>query len=1265
MTYPTFAGKDEEDFFKFEKELKDAFRQNRVQRGDQAKKLKENLQGQAKRMIPSNNDNIDDCLSILKSMYADPAKLTRARKNKLEAMGPYPRHGSKAPGHVRQQVEWLLQVELTLKDLSDLAAKDANCYCEVYNTSMLQSVKNFFPHAIHTDLNRKLNRNAPVKEQLDVILSHVETMREEQQELFKDVGGVNTGADFDKDNKKPGVAGAAMGPTRNENCRVCELLDNDGDTDQLYDDHYSPQLNGCPKFASMSFADRKKTISKAEFCMFCLDVNYHHKGGRHHGCAAFQKSMSYTCRASGCKKHWLICEDHHSENKDNIERSKKFWSSRGKTFSTSVLIFQTATSSEPSANNQCCARPLMEASQKLKRLARGSLIRDIPAGDPMFMFSYYPGKSRDLLSFYDLGCSHLLMDNDVPSEVPSVRIREGPIMLNAATDVTVQADGEWAILLKRTDGSQQICVGLSCTNVTSEFPRIDLTEAKDELFTKCPEDKKHLLSNISVPDMIGGARPDLLIGIFYNCIQPETLFCLPSGLFLAKLKLASSGNFNAVIGGPHVSFSRLANHVGGDYSRLMAHFVQEIKDFAKFGAPKLPAPMLSFEDLHAKFVKMMNKDELADIVEIIEDEDDYEEIETHHIKISIKIDYEAKKITAILNIAEQINTVNPCLAEMLIPSRILNDIADSVATTEDVKMMIAKTDELFASVGPDSDWQKGKPWMFEYNIEDAVKKETDLRISDKKDTKELITEILTQGNAVSEERVTKMQERAKFSNHLFQPSRFEFGKVVRVTSLVYKALQKVFKYKKLQIPKTPALYFGRKKAGKLTIGSQTFSGTFSDLKNLSRRQVVSKFASVFDPQDRMLPVTSAMKVHIRCPVLETLDWQGFLSENLRETWIENFLRLEKLRKLQFSRAVVSIGAGDASNELKVEDVYGRFKIKLSCEHGTSACLILDQETSFMKTVRVAEIKLKDLSLRAYKEDGIKFEVVPVSGHNYTGLNNDANNASILKIVTPNIMKIGHLHPRSLDETNDPKEYLKKVEDTCQSFKDIFNTAMLPKLIPQPKWFKDSIELKPEDLVYFQKTQSSEWTLGQIELVTKSKDQVVKRVSVRYFNDGEKEPLFTDRAACSIVRPFSIDDNYFVEDMAAVERMLSKVTEANDDKVEPLNIVRGEDGQFKLEDRVNATASYIRTCNCCCDGHCALAHIPGTAVQSSAAIRINHVVTGKLSYAPVLLHPDDTDLEDADLANHMLPFNPEDEIFAMVTALHTNFNEDGDTHPHAA
>ena len=199
----------------------------------------------------------------------------------------------------------------------------------------------------------------------------------------------------------------------------------------------------------------------------------------------------------------------------------------------------------------------------------------------------------------------------------------------------------------------------------------------------------------------------------------------------------------------------------------------------------------------------------------------------------------------------------------------------------------------------------------------------------------------------------------------------------------------------------------------------------------------------------------------------------------------------------------------------------------------------------MKAVKEAEIDLKDVNLRCFKERGIRCEVAPVSGHNFTGLverkirtaqevfekvglknkrlhstglqtvaklvenemNNlplgfsygrDADNTPLLKMITPNMMRIGRLHSRVLDGPvrfpSGPKDIMKKVEEIFDAFFKLWNVTMVPRLVPQPKWFKDSPEVKPDDVVYFQKDESdlsSKWTVGQVDSVTRSKDGVVR------------------------------------------------------------------------------------------------------------------------------------------------------------------------------
>ena len=311
--------------------------------------------------------------------------------------------------------------------------------------------------------------------------------------------------------------------------------------------------------------------------------------------------------------------------------------------------------------------------------------------------------------------------------------------------------------------------------------------------------------------------------------------------------------------------------------------------------------------------------------------------------------------------------------------------------------------------------------------------------------------------------------------------------------------------------------------------------------------------------------------------------------------------------------------------------------RFSCEQGFPRWLVLDQESSFMAMVKRAEVELKDLQSRTFKEYGIICKVSPVAGHNFSGLierrirsvqeglekiglkkmrlhslglqtlaklvvndlinvpitayGRSDDNTPILKLLTPNLMKVGRLHNRSLNGPikmpEGPKDLMVKVEEIYKSFYKLFNTAIVPKLIAQPKWFSSSPELKPGDVVYFRKTEnelSSDWTVGQVEnIVRNAKDQQIRQATVRYHNANETNPRFSDRAVRSLVRLFNIEDSYFVRDMAEVESIIKRMEEEykKDAQVKPIKLVKNADGVYS----VKASRDIKKSCTCCCDGHC--------------------------------------------------------------------------------
>ena len=65
---------------------------------------------------------------------------------------------------------------------------------------------------------------------------------------------------------------------------------------------------------------------------------------------------------------------------------------------------------------------------------------------------------------------------------------------------------------------------------------------------------------------------------------------------------------------------------------------------------------------------------------------------------------------------------------------------------------------------------------------------------------------------------------------------------------------------------------------------------------------------------------------------------------------------------------------------------------------------------------------------------------------------------------------------------------------------------MPKLMFRPKWFRSDKDLVVGDLVYFTKKEgelTSKWTIGMVESVTKGRDEIIRKVDIKYCNSGEQ------------------------------------------------------------------------------------------------------------------------------------------------------------------
>jgi hypothetical protein len=248
----------------------------------------------------------------------------------------------------------------------------------------------------------------------------------------------------------------------------------------------------------------------------------------------------------------------------------------------------------------------------------------------------------------------------------------------------------------------------------------------------------------------------------------------------------------------------------------------------------------------------------------------------------------------------------------------------------------------------------------------------------------------------------------------------------------------------------------------------------------------------------------------------------------------------------------------------------------------------------------------------------------------------------------------------------------RVEEIFDAFFKIWNISYVPKLIPQPKWFKESPELKAEDVVYFQKSESdlsSRWTIGQVDSVVRSKDGAVRRAWVRFYNSGENTARLTDRAVRSLCRIFNVEDNYFVRDMAQVEEMIKALDESQekvfesdaevlpDEKIKPTKLVKDARGVWlRVEDQSEAMTVH-RSCDCCCVGHCKfnVHSVTGSLMGVNFASKAD-TGPGQMEF-PNIFESYLYDEEDCNVPIKSGLVVEKDELYDMITSLETNFNLD--------
>ena len=121
--------------------------------------------------------------------------------------------------------------------------------------------------------------------------------------------------------------------------------------------------------------------------------------------------------------------------------------------------------------------------------------------------------------------------------------------------------------------------------------------------------------------------------------------------------------------------------------------------------------------------------------------------------------------------------------------------------------------------------------------------------------------------------------------------------------------------------KIPPLHFGNMCRGRV-VATEYFEvgGDIAKMDTfvpaaLTRRMIVSKRASLYDSMGKIDHVKAKLKIDERQAVQLIQDWDDAVPPNLRTKWIKNFMMIEQLRGIRFSRARMPTTALDTRMRL--------------------------------------------------------------------------------------------------------------------------------------------------------------------------------------------------------------------------------------------------------------------------------------------------------------------------------------------------------------
>ena len=156
------------------------------------------------------------------------------------------------------------------------------------------------------------------------------------------------------------------------------------------------------------------------------------------------------------------------------------------------------------------------------------------------------------------------------------------------------------------------------------------------------------------------------------------------------------------------------------------------------------------------------------------------------------------------------------------------------------------------------------------------------------------------------------------------------------------------------------------------------------------------------------------------------------------------------------------------------------------------------------------------------------------------LGNIVSDFEFMDLLTPNRLKLGRNNDRAPVfpvETHQQGKLQRIVDENnsiYRSWFEVWLVSHVPKLMDQPKWYKTDRDMKICDIVLMLKQEgelSCTYQYGMVHEIERDKDDIIRKVQIKYRNSTENQDRFTGRSVRKLIIIHSVDELSITEELA--------------------------------------------------------------------------------------------------------------------------------------